>query len=115
MRPNLEIQTTTTQQRLTCALKNARLLPDGCCCLNNKGNEILLRINIPPQFTTIAGLDGAGQWLGLPDHWKFTLMDVFLWGHIKTLNYTSPVDSEEDFTVRIFESAATIRQQPGIF
>jgi hypothetical protein len=30
----------TMKQRLTCALKNARLLPDGCCCLNNMGNKI---------------------------------------------------------------------------
>jgi len=33
------------QQRLTCALKNARLLSDVCCCLNNTGNKILFRIN----------------------------------------------------------------------
>jgi len=36
----------TTMQRLMCVLKNARLLPDGCCFLNDKGNEILFRINI---------------------------------------------------------------------
>ena len=35
-----------TKQRLMCVLKNARLLPDGCCFLNDKGNEILFRINI---------------------------------------------------------------------
>ena len=35
----------TTQQRLMCALKNARLLPDGYCCLNNTGNKLLFRIN----------------------------------------------------------------------
>jgi hypothetical protein len=42
-------------------------------------------------------------------------MDDFLWGHIKTLIYTSPVDSEDDFIARIVEAAATIRQKPGIF
>jgi len=42
-------------------------------------------------------------------------MDLFLWGHIKTLIYTSPVDSEEDLIARIVELAATIRQHPGIF
>ena len=26
-------------------LKNARLLPDGCCCLNNTGSKLLFRIN----------------------------------------------------------------------
>jgi hypothetical protein len=57
---NLETQP-TTRQRLTCALKNARLLPDGCCCLKEKGNEILFRINISPPLTMIAGLNRAGQ------------------------------------------------------
>ena len=66
---DLDTQWTTTQQRLTCALKNARLLPDDFCGLNDKGNEILFRTNISPALTMIAGLDGAGQWLGLPGHW----------------------------------------------
>jgi hypothetical protein len=26
-------------------LKNARLLPDVCCCLSNTGNKIVFRIN----------------------------------------------------------------------
>ena len=42
-------------------------------------------------------------------------MDFFLWGHIKALIYTSPVDSEEDLIACIVEVAATIRQQPGTF
>ena len=42
---DLDTQLTTTQHRLTCALKNARLLPDGCCYLNNTGNKILFKIN----------------------------------------------------------------------
>ena len=44
-----------------------------------------------------------------------TPMDLSLWGHIKALNYTSPVDSEKDLLARIVESTAIIRQQPGIF
>jgi len=43
-----------------------------------------------------------------------TPMDFFPSGHIKALIYKSPVDSEEEFTARIVEAAATIRQQPGI-
>jgi hypothetical protein len=39
----------------------------------------------------------------------------FLWNHIKTLIYTSPVDSEEDLIACIVKAAETIRQQPGIF
>ena len=46
----------TTQQKLTCALINARLLPDDYYCLSNKRNEILFRI-ISPPLKTIAGLD----------------------------------------------------------
>jgi len=36
-----------------------------------------------------------------------TPMDFFPWGHIKALIYKSPVDSEEEFTARIVEAAAT--------
>jgi hypothetical protein len=42
---DLNTKPTMTQQRLTCALKDARLLPDGCCCLGDKSNKILFRIN----------------------------------------------------------------------
>jgi len=67
---DLDTQPTTKQQqqRVTCGVINARLLPDDWCCLNDKGNEILFRINISPPLTTIAGLDGTGQWLGHPGH-----------------------------------------------
>jgi hypothetical protein len=37
-------QPTMVQHRLTCALKNARLLPDGFCCLNKTGNKILFKL-----------------------------------------------------------------------
>ena len=62
-----DTQLTTTQLRPTFAFKNARLLHDGCYCLIGNGNEILFRI-FPRPFTTIAGLDGARQWLGLQCH-----------------------------------------------
>jgi len=42
-------------------------------------------------------------------------MDFFVWGHIKALIYTTPVDSEEGLIACIVVAAATIRQQPGIF
>jgi hypothetical protein len=41
---DLDIQPKTKQQSLKCALKNIRLLPDGCCCLNNTRNKIYFRI-----------------------------------------------------------------------
>ena len=37
---DLKTQLTMTKQRLTCTLKNGRLLPDGCCYLNNMGNKV---------------------------------------------------------------------------
>jgi len=42
-------------------------------------------------------------------------MDFFLWGHIKALIDTSPVECEEDLIAHIVEASATIRQQPGTF
>ena len=35
---DLDTEPVTIQQRLVCALKNSRLLPDGCCCLSDTGN-----------------------------------------------------------------------------
>ena len=81
----------------------------GCCCFSDKGNEI------PPSFTTIAGLDGAGQLLGLPGHQTSPPMDFFLWGHIKALIYTLPVDCEDDVIFCIVEAVVTIRQQQSTF
>jgi hypothetical protein len=78
------------------AFKNTRLLRNGCCGLNDIGNEILFGINISPPLNN-------DRWIGLggPTAWPprspdFTPMDFFLWGHIKALIYKSPVDSEED-------------------
>jgi len=68
MATELHTQPTTTQQRMMLATKNTRLPPDGCCCLNDTSNENLFRTNISPPFTTIAGLDVAGLWLGLPGY-----------------------------------------------
>jgi hypothetical protein len=48
---------------------------------------------------------------GEPD---LTPMDFFLWGHIKALIYTSPVDSEEDLIACNVEAKATIRQQRAV-
>ena len=41
---DLNIQPTPTQKRLMCTLRNARLLPDGCCCHSDAGNKSLFRI-----------------------------------------------------------------------
>jgi len=41
---DLDTQPTKTQQTMTRALKNAMLLPNGWCRLNDTGNKILFRI-----------------------------------------------------------------------
>jgi hypothetical protein len=64
---DLDIDQTTTQDSEVYP-KNARLLPDSCCCLSKKRNEILVRINISPPLTTMAGLAEEGQWLSLLGH-----------------------------------------------
>jgi hypothetical protein len=61
-------------------------------------------------------LDWTGQTTGLVSHVTGPHTNgFFVWGHIKALIYTPPVDSEEDLIIRIFEVAANIRQQPGTF
>jgi hypothetical protein len=66
-----------TKQRLMCTLKNARLLPDGYCCLNNTGNEIAsestgemeIRALVWPHRKTSIGMrsgDLGGQAIGPP-------------------------------------------------
>ena len=63
MATDLSTEPTTMQQRLMCALKSAKLLPDGYCYLSDKGNEFLFGIIWLP-LTTINGLDVVG----LPGH-----------------------------------------------
>ena len=98
---DLDTQSTTTQQRLTFALKNSRLLPDGCCSLSDKVNEILFRIKISPPLTMLTGLDGAGQWFGLPGNGTSHQWTISYGASIKAMVYTSPVDSEDDLIARI--------------
>jgi len=65
------------QQRQTRAIKNARLLPDGCSFLNNTTNENLFRINIS-QPLTIAGFREGGTAAWPPGSLDLTPMDFFL-------------------------------------
>jgi len=106
----LNIWLTMMQQALTCALKNARLLPDVCCYLNDKGNEILFRINIFLPLVIITGLDGAGQWLGLPGHRT---------SHHWTSSYGATLKPLFTFCQlilkRILLTVLLRQQQPGIF
>jgi hypothetical protein len=111
----LNTQPTTMQQRLMCTLKNARLLSDGCCCLSDKGNGILFRINTSPPLTTIAGLDRVGQCLGLPGHWTSHQWTSSCGGHIKAQIYTSPVIRKRILLPTLLWQQQPSGKQPGIF
>ncbi|GFV46602.1 uncharacterized protein TNCV_4121 [Trichonephila clavipes] len=62
----------------------------------------------------------SGRWIGrgCPVSWSarspdLSCLDFFLWGHIKSLVYSSPVDSNE--VARIAVAAGEIREMPGVF
>ncbi|GBN31856.1 hypothetical protein AVEN_39273-1 [Araneus ventricosus] len=64
----------------------------------------------------LLGRDGLGvvdQFLGHPDFPIYRASITFLWGHLKSLVYATPVDSDEDLVARI--AAARVRELPGIF
>ncbi|KYN14888.1 hypothetical protein ALC57_12900 [Trachymyrmex cornetzi] len=42
-------------------------------------------------------------------------LDYFLWGHLKSLVYTIPIENENDLRNRIVASCEAIRNTPGIF
>lgn len=42
-------------------------------------------------------------------------MDYFLWGHLKSLVYTTPVENVDDLRNRIIAGCNTIRNDPGVF
>ena len=41
-------------------------------------------------------------------------VDFFLWGHLKTLVYVTPVDHVDDLLPRIVDGCNTIRTTPGL-
>lgn len=64
----------------------------------------------------------ANNWIGRggPVPWParspdLNPLDFFLWGHLKSIVYSSPVESVEDLRVRISNGIERIRQTPGIF
>ena len=79
---DLDTQSTTTQQRLTCALKNARFLPDGCCGLDDKRNKIMFRTNISPPLNNDRWVGRGGPMAWPSRSADLTPMDYFLWSHI---------------------------------
>ncbi|GFX77038.1 uncharacterized protein TNCV_1072381 [Trichonephila clavipes] len=71
-----------------------------------------------------SALDTAytGRYIGRggPVNWPacspdLSCLDFFLWGHVKSLVYASPVDSGKVLVVRIAVVAGDIRELPGVF
>ncbi|GFW39035.1 uncharacterized protein TNCV_1830271 [Trichonephila clavipes] len=71
-----------------------------------------------------SALDTAypGRWIGRGGrvNWparspELSCLDFFLWGHMKSFVYASPVDSEEALDARIAVVASEIRDMPGLF
>lgn len=63
-----------------------------------------------------------GCWIGRggPVAWParspdLTPLDYFLWGHMKSLVYETPVESEEDLVARISAAAEIIQAMPDVF
>lgn len=57
----------------------------------------------------------AGTELWPPRSPDLNSLDYFLWGHLKTLVYSTPVQTEEELRNRITDSCNIIRNTPGIF
>jgi hypothetical protein len=62
------------------------------------------------------------RWIGRngPVSWParspdMTPLDLFFWGHMKSLIYETPVESEEDLVARIAVASADIAEMPGLF
>lgn len=63
-----------------------------------------------------------GRWIGRGSdvNWParspdLTPLDFFLWGHMKSLVYETPVQSEEDLVARISVAAEMIQTMPDVF
>jgi hypothetical protein len=62
------------------------------------------------------------RWIGrgVPTAWPprspdLNHLEIYLWGHLKTLVYAAPVDNEEGPHHRIVDACQIIRNYPGTF
>ena len=90
-------------------------------------NEMwFLHDGCPAHFSLLAreflNQEYPNRWIGRggPQAWSprspdLNMLDYFLWGHLKSLVYTTPVNTVEELRDRIVESCNTIRNTPGIF
>lgn len=94
--------------------------------LNTRNRMWFMQDGAPAHFSLNVRnyLDGAynNKWIGRggPVPWParspdLNPLDFFLWGHLKSLVYSTPVDNIEELRARILNGIATIQQTPGIF
>lgn len=80
----------------------------------------------PPHFALIAreflNNNYPARWIGRggPQLWParspdLNPLDFFLWGYLKSLVYTTPIENLEDLQNRILRGCDIIRNTPGIF
>lgn len=89
-------------------------------------NSWFMHDGAPAHFSLVArnflDVAYAQRWIGRGSthHWPprspdLNPVDFFLWGHLKSLVYASPIEDEEMLRNRIINSCETIRNTPGIF
>jgi hypothetical protein len=66
------------------------------------------------QRCQVCGSGWPRQWVSssYPD---LTPLDYFVWGHVKSLIYYTPVDIEFELLARILVACYVIHETPGIF
>lgn len=94
--------------------------------LNLRNRMFFMHDGAPAHFSLIARehLDEEypNRWIGRggPHPWparspELNCLDFFLWGHLKSLVYTTPIQNVQELRERIVAACDEIRNTPGIF
>jgi hypothetical protein len=71
--------------------------------------------DVPNNTSHDRWMDRGGPTAWPPRSPDLNPLDFYLWGHLKSLVYATPVDNEEALHHRIVDACQTIRNFPGIF
>lgn len=94
--------------------------------LNVRANMWFMHDGAPAHFSVVArqhlDITYPNRWIGRagPQNWParspdMNPLDFYLWGHLKTLVYKTPVLDVNDLRNRIIDNCNVIRNTPGIF
>lgn len=89
-------------------------------------NMLFMHDGAPPHFSRVAreylNANFPGRWIGRlgPIAWPprspdMTPLDFFVWGHVKSLVYETPVNNVEELVARIILAFDDIREHPAMF